>query len=258
MQPKRQEKQVQKQKRKINESLKFGDLRHYVNETFSIDRYTSKMGEDKDIVVLGFSVKDKLAANDLMSFMEKGYPFILDADMSTGEETNGDYQVFAEIQRSDQIAEQITSLLKGVGQLCDCESWKFSYRQHNAVDFSSENILEHVPTSPAEYENQVLESRQTDVQDFFDQGSVEVFFESKDQLIFRKPYAEPIKVKFIAIGEYDQVKKHIPGKLSLDESSQGQCFFLNKYLGTYDIDKIGNRFLISKEDRSIVIEKERW
>ena len=31
------------------------------------------MGEDKDIVVLSFSVKSQEPANDLMNFLEKGY-----------------------------------------------------------------------------------------------------------------------------------------------------------------------------------------
>jgi len=52
------------------------------------------MGEDRDIVVLGFHVRDKNPAADLMEFIERGYTYILDADMSTGEESDGQYQVF--------------------------------------------------------------------------------------------------------------------------------------------------------------------
>jgi len=242
----------------INESLRYGDLRNYVDEKFTIDRYTSKMGEDKDIVVIGFKVKDKLAARDLMEFIEKGYPYILDADMSTGEEQDGNYQVFAEIQRTDNIGEQLDNLLKGIGYLCDCKDWSFSYKKSNDKEFSIQNILETVPTTPESYENQVLENRSEDLQDFFDQGSVDVVFESRTQIKFSKPYSEPIRAKFIAFGDYSDIKHLVPGKLSLDESSQGQCVFLNKYLGTYDIDKIGNRFIIISESKAVIIEKERW
>ena len=250
---------LNKPQRKLFEGLETGDLEDCISDLFTIDRFSSKMGEDKDIVVLGFTVRDKHPALDLMEFIEKGYPFILDADMSSGEEPNGKYQVFAELERTESIAEQIENLLDGIGQLCKCSSWKFRYQKDaSSVDFSTKNILEHVPTSAAEYESRITEYKQTDIADFFDQGSVAVMLENNNTLTFTKPYAEPIKVKFIAIGDYEAVKRHIPGKLSLDESSQGQCFFLTKYLGTYDIDKIGNRFLISKDDKSIVIEKERW
>lgn len=249
----------QKPKKIIKEGLSRGDLKHCINELFTIDRYSSKMGEDKDIVVLGFTVREKNPAVDLMEFIEKGYNFILDADMSTGEEHDGKYQVFAEIQRTDQIAEHIIALLSGIGQLCDSTSWRFRYQKDSSsLELNKENILEHVPTSADAYESRITELKQTELTDFFDQGSVSVMLENNMTLTFGKPYAEPIKCKLIAFGDYEAVKKHVSGKLSLDESSQGQCFFLNKYLGTYDIDKIGNRFLIGKEDQAVVIEKERW
>jgi hypothetical protein len=86
------------QNQQLNEGLRSGDLRNYVSEVFTVDRYSSKMGEDQDIVVLGFRVREKNPAIDMMEFIEKGYPFILDADISAGEENDGQYQVFVEIE----------------------------------------------------------------------------------------------------------------------------------------------------------------
>ena len=60
----------------LNEGLRSGDLRNYVSEVFTVDRYSSKMGEDQDVVVLGFRVREKNPAIDMMEFIEKGYPFI--------------------------------------------------------------------------------------------------------------------------------------------------------------------------------------
>ena len=37
----------------VNEGLKAGDLEGVVGNRFSIDQYKSKMGEDKNILVLG-------------------------------------------------------------------------------------------------------------------------------------------------------------------------------------------------------------
>ena len=48
------------------EGLQRGDLRDCVNEVFSIDRYKSKMGEDRDTVVISFRVKEKYPDIDLM------------------------------------------------------------------------------------------------------------------------------------------------------------------------------------------------
>ena len=244
---------------KLNEGLRRGDLDKYVSETFSIDRYSSKMGEDSDIVVLGFTVKDKMPATDLMEFIETGYPFVLDADMSTGEEFGGFYQVFAEIERTDKIGEQIEDLLNGVGQLCNINDWKFTYQKSTKnYDFTVENITEQVPLNRQDYETKILEEKNQDLKDFFDQGMVELNLDQDNTLTFSKPYSGLLETKFVKIGSYENVSKTLPGKLSLDESSQSQCFFLTKYLGNYEIHKIGEHFLIGNGDKAIVIKKERW
>jgi hypothetical protein len=251
--------QKNRQKSNLNEGLRSGDLHEQVSDLFTIDQYKSKMGEDQDVVVLGFRVKEKHPAMDLVEFIEKGYSFILDADMSAGEEHDGQYQVFVEIPRTQELPGQMRELLNGVGQLCDSYDWRFRYQKApNSVEFTEESILEHIPMSAEEYESKILEIKNDDIKDFFDQGSTEVTLENDNTLVFSKPYAGPIEAKFIAIGDYEAVKDTVPGRLSLDEGSQSQCLFLTKYLGKYDIDKIGNKFLIRNDDRAVVIEKTRW
>ena len=109
-----------------------------------------------------------------------------------------------------------------------------------------------------DYERKVMEIKNTDVREFFDQGIVDVALESDNNLIFSKPFAGDISAKFIAIGDYEDVKNIVPGPLSLDESSQSQMFFLAKYIGNYEINKIGNKFLIKNGNKAVVLEKDRW
>ena len=96
------------------------------------------------------------------------------------------------------------------------------------------------------------------MQEFFDQGSVDVALESDNTLTFSKPYSGDVEAILVAIGEYDAVKETLPGALSLDESSNSQVTFLNKYLGNYDINKVGDKFLIRNGTRAVVIQKNRW
>lgn len=243
----------------LTEGLRMGDLKEYVSDMFTVDQYSSKMGEDSDVVVLGFRVKEKYPATDLMEFIEKGYTFILDADMSAGEEPDGQYQVFVEIERTPKLPGQIKHLLSGISQLCDCYDWRFRYQKSaNSVAFTEESVLEHIPMTREEYRNKILEIKTKDVQEFFDQGVTSVAMESDSTITFSKPYAGDVTAKFVAIGDYDAVKASVPGHLALDESSHGQVTFLNKYLGNYDIHKIGNKFLIRNDDQAVVIEKDRW
>ena len=75
---------MQNQHQQLNEGLRANDLKEFVSEFFAIDQYKSKMGEDQDVTVLNFKVKEKHPAMDLVEFIETGYPFVLDADMSSG------------------------------------------------------------------------------------------------------------------------------------------------------------------------------
>ena len=130
------------------------------------------MGEDQDIVVLGFKLEDKYPAIDLMEFIEKGYSFILDADMSTGEEHDGKYQVFVELERTRKLPKQIKDMLEGIGQLCDCKEWKFRYYgKPDTLGFSEEAIMENVPLDGIAYDQRMLESRKKEIKEFFDQGN---------------------------------------------------------------------------------------
>lgn len=245
--------------RNLSEGLRKGDLENYISNLFTIDQFKSKMGEDKDIVVIGFKVKEKNPATDLMEFIEKGYDFILDADMSAGEEHDGQYQVFVEIERTPKLSEQMQELLGGVGDLCDCYDWRFRYQKApSSIEYSQETLTEHVPLTPEEYESKMLEVKNDDIANFFDQGAVSTELDENNNLKFSKPYSGDITAKFLAIGNYNDVAATLPGALSLDESSQGEIFFLTKYLGNYAIDKIDNKFLIGNGTQGIIIEKGRW
>ena len=249
----------QQNKHQLNENLNYGDLRDFVSDTFGIDRYTSKMGEDRDVIVLSFHVKEKHPAIDLMEFIERGYPFILDADMSAGEEEDGKYHVFVEMVRSPKVSGQLSNLLKGVSQLCDHYNWKFKYlRDHAVFEFTEEKISENVPLTADDYAVKMLEVKNNDVREFFNQGNTDVIVESNNTIMFTRPYSGDISAKFLSIGNYNEVKNVLPGPLDLSESGQSKVLFLKKYLGNYDIDKIGNKFLIRNGEQAIIIEKDRW
>ena len=103
------------------------DLRDMVYRILEIDSFSSKMGEDKDIVTLSFSVKEHTAAQDLMNFVEKGYDFVLDADATSGEQADGTYKVFVELERNKKIHDNIMEIMDGVGKLSDKDEWRFRY-----------------------------------------------------------------------------------------------------------------------------------
>ena len=148
--------------------LQANDLRSLVYDIFEIDSFKSKMGEDKDIVVLSFSVKSQEPANDLMNFLEKGYPFVLDADVTSGEQPDGTYKVFVEMERGRDIPQQITEIVDGVKKLADLDELKFRYyKSFDSMNANEQNISETVPLDVEGYEIRVNENNLNNYKNFF-------------------------------------------------------------------------------------------
>lgn len=231
-----------------------------IDNIFTVDQYQSKMGNDEDTVVLRFRAADKEPAIDLMEFVEKGYPFVLDADKSSGEEKDGHYSVFVEIQRTKDCATNVRQLLNGLKELCEIDSWRFRwYKDSEGHVFDEQTFEEVVPLTPEDYINRTKEFEEEEISEFFDQGAIDEVTVAEDKTItFRKPFAESLKAKFIALGDYDVLKHVLQGPIQLDESSRNQVVFLEKYLGNYDIHKISNHFLIRNGKRAIILSKDRW
>ena len=116
----------------LYEGLEVGDLARLITPELHIDEFKSKMGEDADIIVLNFVVIGKEPATDLMNFIERGYDWVLDSDVSAGELDNGDYVVFVELERTPESAGNIYNLIENLMNLTDqnISEWSFKYRKN--------------------------------------------------------------------------------------------------------------------------------
>ena len=140
------------QHQQFNEGLEYGDLKRLVHTELHADEFKSKMGDDSDIVVLSFKVTEKEPALDLVNFVEKGYDWVLDADVSSGELSDGQYLVFVEMERNDKVSSQIDELLSDLLNLTeqDISEWRFQYQKGKQVPYTID-ALAVIPTSAEEY-----------------------------------------------------------------------------------------------------------
>ena len=120
--------------------------------TVHIDEFSSKMGEDADVIVVSFFVRDKQAAKDLMNWFEKGYDFVLDADQSPGEIKPNRYLVYLEMRRRNAAPGQIDEILKDLNTLTEYEpdDWIMVYKKQKH-EWSPETFAKLVPLTPNEY-----------------------------------------------------------------------------------------------------------
>src|SRR6056300_1231441 len=95
----------------VKEGLKAGDLDGVVSKRFSVDQFKSKMGEDRNIMVLAFTVDGMAPAKDLERFAETGYKEVLDADATPGTLADGKHRVFVESVRGKKGNHHIRSSL---------------------------------------------------------------------------------------------------------------------------------------------------
>lgn len=141
------------QPRQLFEGLEHGDLARLVHPELHADEFKSKMGEDKDIVVLSFKVTDKEPALDLVNFIEKSYDWVLDADASAGELDDGDYLVFAELERTPEVADHIMEMIGDIINLTDQDigDWAFQYQKTGTVGELKRETLAQIPATPEAY-----------------------------------------------------------------------------------------------------------
>jgi hypothetical protein len=139
---------------KLDESLEGGDLARLVHTELHVDEFKSKLGDDADVIVLSFKVNGKEPGLDLVAFIEKGYDWILDADVSAGELDDGDYIVFIELPRDKDAVDNIMSMMSDIMKVTDqdLKDWRVRYyKSHKEMPFSREALETLIPTTPEEY-----------------------------------------------------------------------------------------------------------
>ena len=137
--------------------LEAGNLRKLIHPELHIDEFKSKLGDDAEICVISFKVNGKEPAQDLVNFIEKGYDWVVDADVSSGEMDDGDYIVFLEIQRDRKLPENVIAMMEDVMRLTKQElsDWRVRYRSNTTDhDLTEEDLAKMVPLSAEEYDAQ--------------------------------------------------------------------------------------------------------
>ena len=138
----------------LKENLEAGDLKRLIHPELHIDEYKSKMGDDADVSVVSFKVSGKEPSADLVSFIEKGYDYVLDADVSSGEKEGGDYLVFVELERSPKLASQIMEIMNDLMNLTEqtVDEWRVRYyKSTNDHELSEKSLNDIVVSTPEEY-----------------------------------------------------------------------------------------------------------
>lgn len=235
-------------------SLKNGDLHDLVDNILEIDSYKSKMGSDEDIITLSFSTKTKESAEDLAEFFEKGYTFVLDADATPGEQSDGTYKVFVEIEREKPAIDYIMELANGLENLTGMNNLKFRYYKNwKSLPLNNDSLQEQLPLDRENYGVKVTESNMENYKNFFNRSFVESVDMWDDMIRIKKIYADPVYFRFIDFGDKEEIMNKITESLNFNDFAE--VIFLSKYIGDYNITKFGNKLTLENNGKTVVLER---
>jgi hypothetical protein len=138
---------------KINESLMEDDLKWLVDDGVLVDMHKTKLGKNKDYIVVAIAVNDRTPANDLASFIENSVYDFEDVEVSPATDTKGRYLIYVEVDRNSDAFNTIQGILNDTSKLSGIESWKFKTMGINDyVPFDEETFANYVITDPVAYD----------------------------------------------------------------------------------------------------------
>jgi len=158
----------------LNEGLDYHDLEDQMIPTVTVDEYAAHMGTDSEIVTLAFTIKSEAAGNDLVDWFERGYDFVLDAQVSEGEVKPGQYLVFVEMNRRSSVPKRIIELLDDLETLTDIPVKDWTIVVDEEEYSPEEEVLKQVITiSPHDYREEV-EVEEEEINEMRERAGLEV------------------------------------------------------------------------------------
>lgn len=237
--------------------LRAGDLEYLIKPVFEIDSFKSKIGNDEDVVVLSFTVEDQDPAKDLESFIEMGYNFILDADVSPGELDDGKYRVYVEIERNRHAPEQIMEIIRGVKKVSALDDMRFRYfKSFQSEEATLENLTATIPVTKTGYDAVTDEKRLDNFSEFFSRSSADEIQVLDESITFKKIYSGPISFDIVKSGPTSEVYDAITGPIMLEGTSMAEVMFLTKYIGNYNITKVGDNFIFENSGWAVALKRK--
>lgn len=240
----------------VNEGLRKSDLKDLIYPKLQIDTFKSKMGEDSDVCVVTMQAKDRSPAKDLMEFIEKSYDFVLDADISAGENSRGEYSIFVEIERTKNIAEQICDMMYGIKQLTEIDNFDFIYyKDKTQRPVSRETLEDLVPQNSMQYNSMLNETKIKEAESFFSKTFMDHLEIDGNLLSIIRPFGNKITLEVIDEGEKEKLISNINEPITENSESTAEVFWLTKVLGDYDITKYGDKFLLVNGNNAKLVKR---
>lgn len=234
--------------------LQAGVLNGLLHSIIEIDEFSSKMGDDKNIITISFKVKYEDPAKDLVKFIEGGYKSVLDCAISSGEQDDGTYRVFVEIPRNKNSIKHILDIVEDCKKLSKIKQFRFRYyKNFKSKKLNQENLENTVITDPDKYGISKRIAEQYNIDNFFAKSHVDKISLNENTLTLQKLYSDPLQLKIIDYDTRNNIFSNLNETYNFNDF--GEIIYMVKYLGDYDITKYGNKIIIENNGFCLVTER---
>jgi len=244
----------------IFEGLRSGDLRDLVLPLISIDEYNSKLGNDKEVVVVAFFLKDEDPANDLSRFIEKGANHVLDTEPSPAPNEDGYYLVFVEFSRDTKFPEELDSLIGEIKMLVGIDEWTFKpYKHDEIVELNKKNVEKFVNLGKKPKKKEKVTNE--DISEIFRNSFLDYYSLDVNGKLILEGFGTNREFTIIDIGDISTIMRMNGlgnSPLRLDETARDRCNSLEHMLGrAWSVVMISDHMLISDgTDRGILVKED--
>jgi len=241
-------------------SLKNGDLTNTILPKVSIDEFEPKACDDLEVIVVAFYLNDEPPAQDLNTFIQRGFIDTMDVEVSPNTDEEGRYLVFVEMERNSTFPEKFNALLKDIGNLAGKIDWKIKtyFSDNRTFSLNDPELYKFIILDPDLYvpkEKFKMNKMKESIEQFFKTTLVSGLTITDSNVIFSGGSREII-AEVIDVGDYDTVI----GRNFLSESAFGvgqipfEVQVLNNMLGNCQILPLGKFLCVSKDDTIMLLK----
>lgn len=241
-------------------SLKNGDLAGTVLPDVSIDEFEPKAGGDLEVIVVAFYLTDEAPAEDLNTFIQRGFIDTLDVEVSPNTDEEGRYLVFVEMSRDDTFPNKFQALLKDVGNLTGDMDWRIKtyFSDDRVFAFNDPELYNFIIIDPELYvpkDKFKMKDIEESINRFFG-ASLVTHLTIEDNVVTLTGNSGKIIAEVVDIGDYDTVI----GRNFLSESAFGvgtashEVKILRSILGNCIVLPIGKYLCVNLDEQVMLLK----
>ena len=156
-----------------------------------------------------------------------------------------------------KIGSKDSKIVDGVKKLSEIEDFRFRYYKNFRSSLVDEtNLSEQIPLDAESYEIKINETQLENYKNFFQNSYVDEIVMNESRITFFKKYAQPMSFDFDRFGNTEDIQKEVTE--SFDVNKMPEVMFLSKFIGDFNIQIYGDKYLFETDNKSVVLYNKQY